>query len=177
MRDWNTIIRKVLTRQYAIDNSWKGNSRENSDCTADEKSSSLWMQLEENLVDANSYKYIERNAPIVTHKKYVGPIIVFCKKAVRKILHKLLGWYFFPLCDRQSNYNDKILRAVTVESELLSDCVSRMDTLEQMISKQRDAIDAQQKIIWEQKMLIDNLRIFHTEHQNACVNFDQSKSY
>lgn len=147
MSDWNGFMRKVKTRQFAIDNSWKGSPKKDSSSVMDDQTDLRWQQLEDNLAEANLYKNVERFIPIVSHRRHLRALIVFFKKAVRKVLHWTLGWYIFPSYDRQSAYNGKIANVAALERELLADLTKKVTILEQMVFEQGNTIQEQKKQI------------------------------
>ena len=122
--------RKVRNRKFAIDHSPKGKLEMKSN----EELSKIeiqWESLNQNLIEAEACKNIDGYFPIYSYRKLLGKIIVFSKKAVRKALKITMGWYIFPLYERISFFNGKILNSVSIEKEIihqLEKCINQLKT-------------------------------------------------
>lgn len=62
----------------------------------------------ENIQMLNS-TWRHQDAPITSHIKLLGPIIVFFKRAIRKSIY----WFTQPYMERQSAFNGAVTRAVS----------------------------------------------------------------
>lgn len=101
-----------------------------------------------------------------SNHRVVGPLIVFAKRAVRKIQHILMGWYIDTLLEHQTRYNqqnvaimknvDKLLeiqRNQLIQLEhLREDDISRLERLQvDNVLQLEDQINRQQAEIKELK--------------------------
>lgn len=64
-------------------------------------------QLEEYQSLINRTWNYSANYPISSHRKYIGKLIIFVKKCIRK----LLGWYINPLVEKQVEFNANMVQA------------------------------------------------------------------
>ena len=116
--------RKVQTRKFAIDNSWRASpvqhhKEESVPEQTQDEDQRRWDGLIENLLAADSVKFNDGYFPLHSHRRILGPAIIFCKKAVRKLIKIFMGWYLFPIYARQSFFNGKMVNVVALERELL----------------------------------------------------------
>ena len=98
----------------AVDNKALGNDSGFIDFTIKENQSDDKNQL----IDMNDiYQYIVKSnesweinyyRPIISHRKIIGQVIVFIKKAIRKIL----SWYINPIIEQQITFNSNVVNAL-----------------------------------------------------------------
>lgn len=125
--------RKVNDRKFGVEHSWKGQayaeeSPREAPISEDKR---LWNALDENLRDANAVKFSDGYFPLHSNKRGIGRIIVFVKRAIRKLLKIFLGWYIFPIFQRQNHFNGKMVNAAALERELILHLENRVNELEQ----------------------------------------------
>lgn len=118
------LQRKVQIRKFAIDNSWHGSPVQKQERASvpeqpEDENQRRWDSLIENLLAADGAKFNDGYWVLYSQRKVLGPVIVFIKRAIRKLLKIFLGWYLFPIYGRQSFFNGKIVNAVALERELL----------------------------------------------------------
>lgn len=118
--NFNEFQRKVKNRQFSIDNSWRGDGQLSQGLSEPVGLSQQgWGRLAFNLSEADDCKFCDGYFPIYSHRKILGPVIVFFKKAIRKLLKIFFGWYLSPIYARQTSFNEKILNAVSLERDIL----------------------------------------------------------
>ena len=115
--------KRLEYREFAIRNSWKGKTEGGSrfgngaDGIEDDLNERIEL-LEDNIADASASKELyEYGHQIYSNRRYLGKIIVFLKKGVRKFITVFLGWYIIPFLRRQSFFNAKALNAVALTHE------------------------------------------------------------
>lgn len=136
MKDGNAFLRKVQVRKFAIDNSWRGSPMQASSSNQwKDEDQRRWDALLENLQEADGSKFNNGYFPLHSHRRVLGPAIIFCKMAVRKLIKIFFGWYLFPIYERQSHYNGKIVNVVSLEKDLLY-------ALNEQVKASRDEIAA-----------------------------------
>lgn len=144
--------RKVKTRQFAIENSWQGTPPQPAKIEAEiqqpiDENQRRWNDLIDNLLAADASKYNDGYFPLQSHRKILGPVIVFLKKVVRKLIKIFFGWYLFPIYARQSHFNGKILNAVAIEQELLCSLSNQIVTAKDQAGMlQREIDEARQTL-------------------------------
>lgn len=113
-KNFEEFRRKVRNRQFAIDNSWRGNGAEESQHTQSAGESRKVAELNNNLCQADQVKYFDGYLPL-----YGNKLRTFIKRAIRKCLKIILGWYLFPIYQRQSHFNGKIVNCVSIQRDAL----------------------------------------------------------
>jgi O-antigen chain-terminating methyltransferase len=119
----NEIKRKIKTRKFAIENLGNGVSfdkNDESDITTS-SSGNYFLQYRENIQAADQSKLQDGYFPIQSDRRILGKFYVFIKKAIRKILHALLGWYIKPIFDKQTYFNGKIVNSVNILTDIMMD--------------------------------------------------------
>ena len=74
-------------------------------------------------------------------RKYIGGIIVFCKRVVRKCLK----WYIEPVCDQQSDFN----HATVAMTEKLFDELASVNTVTSDVQNRLNMFESQLRIFEE----------------------------
>ncbi len=64
--------------------------------------------IDEDMAVLNTDWEVVADRPITSHRKIIGPIIVFFKKVVRKCLR----WYINPIVDKQRSFNGAAVRVI-----------------------------------------------------------------
>ncbi len=72
--------------------------------------------------------FLNVRGPIVSHRKFIGPLIVFVKRLIRKAIK----WYTEPICDQQTRFNADVLR-------ILQSYQSNIENIQETL--QENAID------------------------------------
>lgn len=90
---------------------------------------------------------------IYSCRKVIGPIIVFCKKFFRKLLKIFLGWYIFPIYNKQSEFNNQIIECIKGIRCCLEDLNNKSATDLQMCSLNQEMQYLLQKIQLMEKEL------------------------
>ena len=57
--------------------------------------------------------------PLVSERKLIGPVIIFFKRTVRK----LLKWYIEPICFQQTVFNNAVTRSIKKIAEIQKELV------------------------------------------------------
>lgn len=148
----NRFQRKVQTRKFAIDNSWHASpvqppKEEAVSEQPQDENQRRWDSLIENLLAADGAKFNDGYWVLSSHRKVLGPVIIFIKRAIRKLLKIFLGWYLFPIYARQSFFNGKIVNAVAMEREILYSLNDQIAALRDEAKSLRQEIDAAKQTV------------------------------
>lgn len=119
-----SFARKVRNRKFAIDNSWKNDSLQLEDIMSakdivKQEEHDKWTLLQENLAEANESKFYDGYPTISSNGKRFGKVIVFVKRAIRKVIKHTLGWYIFPFYQRFSHFAGKMVNVASLEREFI----------------------------------------------------------
>ncbi len=87
----------------------------------------IWAAVQQDIDAAAGAQTATAYRTLSSHRKVLGPVILFFKKVVRKLLKVLLGWYIFPILETQSEYNARVLHAVALERDMLAKQLSETD--------------------------------------------------
>lgn len=114
----NDIKRKIKVRKFAIDNlgdtNFKSSDLFDDIYNFDEQLQKMHYELSENIEDAEQSKNQDGYSTIYSNKRLIGGLEVFTKKAIRKIINILFGWYIRPIFEKQSFNNGKVLNAINL---------------------------------------------------------------
>lgn len=130
-KSFEEFQRKVRNRQFAIDNSWRGHGTEKLQYTQNEGESRRLAELNNNLCQADQVKYFDGYLPLFGNR-----LKTFIKRAIRKFLKIALGWYLFPIYQRQSHFNGKIVNCVSLQRDMLLELEKEVKHLKE--SKQKN---------------------------------------
>lgn len=136
--------RKVRNRQFAIDNSWRSDERQESVPSVGgwyDPAEMPWDALNQNLQEADGAKYFNGYLPIESHRRVLGGAIVFVKRAMRKLLKLFWGWYIFPQYQRMSFFNGKVVNALHLERDMLCQLVQQNQQLAQRIEQLQKTVE------------------------------------
>lgn len=81
----------------------------------DHNNSESFSQLQSNLEIVNRLWNNPSEYVITSHRKFIGPVIVFAKKIMRKCLR----WYINPIVYSQNEFNGSITRTINAMSTQL----------------------------------------------------------
>lgn len=145
-RDFKEFEQKVENREFAIENSWRGNSGEMQNETVVAQPVGEWYQPEElpwsnlndNIQEADACKYFDGYLPIESKRKWV----LFLKKAVRKLIKIFLGWYIFPQYQRMSHFHGKVVNAISMERDILEQAIQQNQRIANKIGEQENRFNA-----------------------------------
>lgn len=159
------FMEKVEVRKYTIEKSTCCNKQEEKDAAFTNQYKDWyiprelpWEQLSENLQEADACKFFDGYLPITSHRKILGKGIVFCKKAVRKLIKIFLGWYIFPQYERLSHFHGKIVNVASLERDILISTVEQGKiTAEQLVEYQKKVNGQLSKIYQEIASLREQL--------------------
>lgn len=146
---------KVKNRKFTIDHSWRGSAEQGDNVILPmDEGQCLWNLVNENLAEANARKFRDPFFSITSHRRKLGRIIVFLKKAIRKLMHIFLGWYLFPIYEQQNIFNGKILNTVALERDLIVRLENRINSLEVANAQLHEALQAEENKLGEAKALL-----------------------
>lgn len=145
-RDFKEFEQKVENREFAIENSWRGNGGEMQNETVVAQPVGEWYQPEElpwsnlndNIQEADACKYFDGYLPIESKRKWV----LFLKKAVRKLIKIFLGWYIFPQYQRMSHFHGKVVNAISMERDILEQAIQQNQRIANKIGEQENRFNA-----------------------------------
>ncbi|MGF9713266.1 FkbM family methyltransferase [Paenibacillus naphthalenovorans] len=121
----------------------------------------IHIYIKEMLQTRENYAYRYLNS----HRKVLGPLIVFAKKVIRK----LLKWYIEPIAFQQTRFNNAVTPAIGRTTELVTELINKTNEMERLYNSfikeievkqtQYDALtkqmeDKQQELYDEMKMKI-----------------------
>lgn len=119
----NEIKRKVRNRKFAIENLGTDLYFENNEALKkngySEEFINTYNHLMQNIQEADESKLQNGYSIIRSNRRGVGKVIVFIKRAIRKVLNVLLGWYINPILEKQTFYNGKIVNTVTLMNDIM----------------------------------------------------------
>lgn len=117
------LKRKVKNRKFAMENLGIGLTYTDGDLNQEngysEEFINIYYQLVQNLKEADESHIQDGYFPINSSRKLMGKVIVFIKKAIRKMINIFLGWYIKPILDKQTFYNGKILNTVNLMHDIM----------------------------------------------------------
>ena len=71
------------------------------------------LNIEKRLARANMMSRLNVYRPLKSSRRFIGNVITFMKKVVRKLIHILLGWYFLPIIEQQSEFNAEMVATIS----------------------------------------------------------------
>ncbi len=94
--------------------------------------------IQDDMLTINSEWEVVADRPITSHRKVLGPIIVFFKKAIRKCLR----WYINPIVDKQRTFNAAIVRVINSIKGSQDETQARIAQLEGEIGRLQQELNA-----------------------------------
>ena len=108
-----------------------------------------------------------------SHRRVIGPFIVFGKKVVRK----LLKWYLDPVSNQQTEFNNAVTPALGRTTELLTDVMKKQSEIEKthlnMISQLQQEYKQLQN---EHTETLQAVRIMQTQYKQLVMDIEKEKS-
>jgi len=98
----------------------------------------LTEDLEYLLSRAEAKAYQNGYWDIYSCRKVIGPVIVFLKKCVRKLLKTFLGWYIFPIYEKQSEFNQLALDIIRKQNNTILLMQGHIEMLEKRTAIEQD---------------------------------------
>lgn len=129
------IKRKVRTRKEAIKNTGKSVYNANEDIESLNDFIKLQYKLTEAIDQAIENKDISFYTQLNSNRRWFGKIVIFIKKVIRKLFKLTFGWLFYPIINRQSNYNGKIVNSLRLENYIITQQEDRIIKLENMCNR------------------------------------------
>ena len=174
-RNFQEFQRKVKNRKFAIENSWRGGGTgpyERAGKSSDEQLP--WEMLNENLEAADACKVFDGYLPLESHRKIFGKWIIILKRAMRKLLKIFWGWYIFPQYQRMSHFHGKVVNALSLERDILSNAVQQNQQLAEKIQQQNQQLT--EKIQQQSQQIETQMGEAYTKlHQNFSAQVDQAQ--
>lgn len=112
----------------------------------------IYDKLEMDLRNCSANRNIVIDHPIASHRKIIGPFLIFGKKLVKKYL----SWYIDPPLIRQKDFNGSAIRSIstlrdiyyhdTLKLKQLSEKVDRLDKYAPSTSMIKDLIEENKKL-------------------------------
>ena len=99
--------------------------------------------MEDDRLLVNTTWDVMAERPITSHRRFLGPILVFGKKVVRK----LLRWYVNPFVDQQRNFNAAMVRLMNSTQTQLDEKKERISELEQTVQDLEEKERKQEKLL------------------------------
>ncbi|MGN0971802.1 MAG: hypothetical protein ACI4OY_07590, partial [Aristaeellaceae bacterium] len=111
------LQQKIHNRRLSIE--WTNRKASAPVATPPDPAAEALNRLNQALHNAWSSQIVTPYTLITSGRRLIGPVIVFVKRAIRKIIHVCLGWYIFPMLSRQSELNGNLVNALVQERDLL----------------------------------------------------------
>lgn len=157
------IKRKIHLRKTAIDNLGCDIYMSNSTIgeNANNEIQKMYLELYENIKEADQRKIQNGYSAIISRRK-LGKLIVFIKKAIRKMINVFLGWFIRPILEKQTYFNGKAVNSVNLLRQILilqeKDYLNRIKALESEIAEiKNDVTNRLNSFIREQNNAINEL--------------------
>lgn len=168
----NEFQRKIKNRQFAIDNSWRGKPtsvEKQQTSTVASPEEHLRQLLNQNISEANGIKTFDGYLPIVSHRKLLGGAVVFCKKAMRKLLKIFGGWYLFPLYERLSCFHGKVVNALSLQRDLSAKLKEQLNAL----CQEKNQLNAQIQELTERVSQLKEQTVGQGERISQMIKVDE----
>lgn len=91
-------------------------------------------------MEATRQNYAFRH--IYSVRKILGPLIVFFKRVVRK----LLKWYIEPICDQQTEFNNAVTPSIGRLTELSQRSINDLRVVEKLSRSNQDSLQAMEEL-------------------------------
>ena len=146
-RNFKEFQRKVENRVYAIENSWRGTGDSKKEEPVETNAVGdwyhpqqlPWANLNENILEADACKYFDGYLPLESKRKWT----LFLKKAIRKLIKIFLGWYIFPQYQRMSHFHGKVVNAISLERDILTQAIEQNQRIADKIGEQESSFNIQ----------------------------------
>lgn len=133
-------------------------------------------ELRNNLRGINNFWDVSINFPIVSHRKVLGPIIVFAKKATRK----LLRWLLNPPFEKQLTFNSFVAKTLNEISKKFVEEISSHNQEIQVIKEQQNDLDKQTRelhvLIGDSRNLTEDVRQIRCLIDGVQQNIQETSS-
>lgn len=112
--------------------------------------------------------YAFRN--IYSCRKYIGPIIVFCKRVVRKILK----WYIEPICFQQTEFNNAVTPAIGRLCELQNFTIKKQNEIHKAVDVYKEQLKCFEDQVATLKQCMAEYQI-ELENTKNCIRQQQER--
>ncbi|UHA71655.1 FkbM family methyltransferase [Paenibacillus sp. 481] len=102
---------------------------------------------------------------IHSHRKVLGPFIVFGKKVVRKFLK----WYLDPVANQQTEFNNAVTPAIGRTTELLNSVLDKQSEMEQAHSNRIEQLQS------EHKEALEKAQVQQLQSEQSIQNLEQEQ--
>ncbi|MEX1029321.1 MAG: FkbM family methyltransferase [Paenibacillaceae bacterium] len=99
-----------------------------------------------NTRENNAYRYLD------SPRKIIGPVIVFSKKVIRK----LLKWYIEPITFQQTRFNNAVTPAIGRTTELITELINKTSEIETLYNNSAKELENKQTQYEEMKLQMDH---------------------
>lgn len=137
--------------------------------------------LDRELQEISSILFINSNPVLTSSRPVIGRVIVFVKRAIRKLVRGFLGWFYLPIIHQQNQINSRLFQLITREKELLAvqrdvlvqeigRTAQEQRQLAQRLDEQAQQQDEQSR---QQKDRADHMQILldaHEKHIDDIIN-------
>lgn len=171
----NEIKRKIRIRKFAMDNM---GTNVNTDCdvenvinVSDNEIERLFTLLNNSILDADQSRIQNGYSAIISKRKF-GKIIVFIKKAFRKILHRLLGWYIKPILDKQTFFNGKVVNSIGMIRDILKLKEQEVILLQGELTKKTEEIELLKSKLNEISQEVAKMELYKIELNEISQKID-----
>lgn len=162
------IKRKIHIRKIAMENlggdmdvTSSGPITSTGD-NADNEKQRLYSELYDNIIEADQSRIQSGYSNIISSRK-LGKFIVFSKKAIRKVIMVLFGWFIRPILDRQSHFNGKTINSVDLLRKILTlqeqEYLKKIKELECEIEKIKTNVNAADDLNDKMEYVLNRLNV------------------
>ena len=137
-------IKKIAERKARIRNEayWNMKGIVENDYSYIKLNSKQINQLNEEI--GQRIQFISENAVLVPHKALIEKkqfsVKVFCKKVIRKLAEKILGWYYLPLIEQQTVYNQYTNETLKEMQKIIVNQTEKIQELEKKLKLANEGV-------------------------------------
>ena len=170
MREFNSIEHKVIYEKLMMYRqndpvSISEENQKNSGLSKEENQSEIHKNSQEIIKNINTMENKRINSAhrhIMSHRRFIGSIIVFLKKTVRK----LLKWYINPICEQQTEFNNAVVPSIGKllenQSQISSLIYLEFHKIKNLESKNQEYIDK-----------INNIEIMNSKYVEKIYELEE----
>lgn len=128
------ILYRIQVRKLPVGSVWD----------SDKKQNGLTNMLIENIIEADNCALQTGYWDIYPSTKCYGKLVVFYKKVIRKLIKIFLGWYIFPIYQKQSLYNGKVVNALNIQKDIIIRQIQEIKEMEEKLLKLTEQLNVLQ---------------------------------
>lgn len=136
------VLEDILYEKLVCNDITARTSTETPCLTPEESASAYIREISGHIstMEATRQNYAFRH--IYSVRKIIGPLIVFFKRVVRK----LLKWYIEPICDQQTEFNNAVTPSIGRLTELSQRSINDLRAVEELSRSNQDSLRAVEEL-------------------------------